>query len=37
MVVNGQERDGHYFRIVADDIHLNPVWSRISVRNGWLA
>ena len=27
VVVNGEERDGSYFRIVADYIHLNPVRS----------
>jgi REP element-mobilizing transposase RayT len=25
VVVNGEERDGSYFKIVADYIHLNPV------------
>lgn len=30
MVVNGEERDGSYFKIVADYIHLNPV------RSGWV-
>ena len=30
VVVNGEERDGSYFRIVADYIHLNPV------RSGWV-
>ncbi|NNC87341.1 MAG: transposase [Akkermansiaceae bacterium] len=25
VVVNGEDRDAHYFRIVADYIHLNPV------------
>ena len=25
VVVNGEERDGNYFKIVADCIHLNPV------------
>ena len=29
VVVNGEERDGSYFKIVADYIHLNPV------RSGW--
>jgi REP element-mobilizing transposase RayT len=28
VVVNGEERDGSYFKIVADYIHLNPVRSR---------
>jgi len=30
VVVNGEERDGSYFKIVADYIHLNPV------RSGWV-
>ena len=30
VVVNGEERDGSYFKIVADYIHLNPV------RAGWV-
>ena len=30
VVVNGEERDGCYFKIVADYIHLNPV------RSGWV-
>ncbi|MGD9420644.1 MAG: transposase [Verrucomicrobiota bacterium JB025] len=30
VVVNGEEADGHYFKIVADYIHLNPV------RSGWV-
>ena len=30
VIVNGEERDGCYFRIVADYIHLNPV------RAGWV-
>ncbi len=30
MVVNGEEREGCYFKIVADYIHLNPV------RSGWV-
>ena len=30
VVVNGEERDGSYFKIVADYIHLNPA------RSGWI-
>ncbi len=30
VVVNGEERDGSYFKILADYIHLNPV------RSGWV-
>jgi len=30
VVINGEERDGSYFKIVADYIHLNPV------RAGWV-
>jgi hypothetical protein len=30
VVVNGEEREGCYFKIVADYIHLNPV------RSGWV-
>lgn len=30
VVVNGEERDGSYFKIVADYIHLNPA------RSGWV-
>ncbi len=30
VVVNGEDRDGSYFKIVADYIHLNPV------RSGWV-
>lgn len=29
-MVNGEERDGSYFKIVTDYIHLNPVHS------GWV-
>jgi hypothetical protein len=30
LVVNGEDRDGRYFKIVADYIHLNPA------RSGWV-